>query len=84
MLLRVSGGGAVAEPIDCEAALRDLRAAGIRYVVTNDTMQPSLREVVHGWPLSQIAEGQRRTLYELGNRCGSLTEVHETRDQKDR
>jgi len=83
-LLRLSAADARAESLDCETALRDLRAAGVRYVVTDDTMQPSLREVLHGWPLSQIAEGQRRTLYELGNRCGSLTEVHETRDQKDR
>ena len=80
-LLRLSAADARAESLDCETALRDLRAAGVRYVVTDDTMQPSLREVLHGWPLSQIAEGQHRTLYELGNRCVSqaqLTASHAT------
>jgi hypothetical protein len=69
-LLRLSAGEAPAESLDCETALRDLRVAGIRYVVMQDAMPPPLRDVVHGWPLSRIAGDDRRTLYELGDRCG--------------
>jgi hypothetical protein len=32
-------------------------------------MQPPLRDVVQKWPLSRIAGDERRTLYELGDRC---------------
>jgi hypothetical protein len=68
-LLRLSTAAARPEPVDCEDALPGLRAAGIRYVVTDDTMQPPLRDVVQKWPLSRIAGDERRTLYELGDRC---------------
>jgi hypothetical protein len=76
-LLRASAGEAAAEPLGCEAALRDLRAAGVRYVVTDDTMPAALRDAVQRWPLLRVAGDERRTLSEVGDRCGSPTDLDE-------
>ena len=69
-LLRLSAGEARGESLDCEAALRELRAAGVRYVITDAAMPQPLSGAVQHWPLSRLAGDERRTLYELGTQCG--------------